>query len=187
MESLVKQISLKVNLSPQLKQAIEAAFVCEEIPRKVQLLKEFQYCQKLYFLAKGTVRTFYYHNEKEITSWFYNEHTFFSSWYSFYTQQASFEYIETMEDCLVYSIHYEKYQKLLEQYAHFERFGRLLAEEYTAFIDQYSKGYMFLSAKEKYQLLLDYFPDIELRVRLGDIASFLGITQETLSRIRAQK
>jgi hypothetical protein len=51
----------------------------------------------------------------------------------------------------------------------------------------YSKGYMFLSAKDKYQLLNEYFPNIELRVKLGQIASFLGISQETLSRIRAGK
>jgi len=54
------------------------------------------------------------------------------------------------------------------------------------FLDEFSKGWSFLSAKEKYQSLLSYFPDIELRVKLSYIASFLGISQETLSRLRTQ-
>jgi hypothetical protein len=54
------------------------------------------------------------------------------------------------------------------------------------FLDEFNKGWSFLSAKEKYQTLLFYFPDIELRVKLGYIASFLGISQETLSRLRAK-
>ena len=77
--------------------------------------------------------------------------------------------------------------KLIHEYRQFEGFARLLAEEQITFTDQFFKGYMFLSAMEKYQLLLQYFPDIELRVKLTYIASFLGISRETLSRIRAQK
>lgn len=187
MENLMQQIATKINISPTLKISIQDSFVREEFPKKKQLLKEFQYCRKLYFLEKGTVRTFYYHEAKEITSWFYKEGQFIASWYSFYTQNPSFEYIETIEDSILYSIEYDDYQKLLDQDTSFERFGRLLAEEFTAFIDQYSKGYMFLSAKEKYNLLLSYFPNIELKVKLGDLASFLGITQETLSRIRSKQ
>ncbi|BDS15305.1 Crp/Fnr family transcriptional regulator [Aureispira anguillae] len=187
MEELIQQIASKIKLSPELKASIKELFIEQKVPKKTQLLREFQYCQNLYFLSKGTVRTFYYHEDKIITSWFYNEGNFFSSWYSFYLQKPSFEYVEVVEDSTIYKISYDNYQLLLDRHSDFERFGRLLAEEYTAFIDQYSKGYMFLSAKERYQLLLTYFPDIELRVKLGDIASFLGITQETLSRIRSRK
>jgi len=68
----------------------------------------------------------------------------------------------------------------------FERFGRILMEEQLAFIDYYFKGVLFMTAKEKYSLLLSYFPDITQRVNLGHIASFLGITQETLSRLRSR-
>lgn len=183
----MQQIAAKITHSPLLKTTIERSFVREDFPKKKQLLREFQYCRKLYFLEKGTVRTFYHHEGKEITSWFYNEGNFVSSWHSFYSQKPSFEYIETLEDSVLYSIEYSEYQKLLNTSPDFERFGRLMAEEYIIFIDQYSKAYMFLSAKEKYEQLLSYFPDIELRVKLGYIASFLGITQETLSRIRSQK
>ena len=92
-----------------------------------------------------------------------------------------------LEDGTLLEISYEGMQDLYAQFARFERFGRVLMEEHLAFIDHFSRGYMFLSAKERYQQLLISFPDIELRVKLGQIASFLGISQETLSRIRSGK
>ena len=187
MQNLLQIISSKVRISEKLESAIVGTFRKETISKNEFLLKEFQYCRRLYFLDKGTVRTFYYHKEKDITSWFYREGHFLTSWYSFYTQKASFEYIETLEECTIYSISYTKYQKLILEFPQFERFARLLAEEQTAFVDNFSKGYMFMSAKEKYDLLLSIFPDITLRVNLGHIASFIGVSQETLSRIRRRK
>ena len=74
--------------------------------------------------------------------------------------------------------------QLYDQYHKIERFGRMLAEEQLAAIDDYSRGFALLSAKEKYESLLSFFPDVTQRVNLGYIASMLGITQETLSRIR---
>jgi len=187
MTALFKKIREKIPVTTDLEQAIATAFVKKTIPKRTELLREHQYCQQLYFLEEGTVRTFYYHEGKDISSWFYRSGMFLTSWYSFYSQVQSFEYIETLEDSVVYAIDYTQYQKLLEQFPSMERFGRLLAEEQMAFLDNFSKGYMFLTAKEKYQLLLSIYPNVELHVKLGHIASFLGISQETLSRIRARK
>lgn len=184
MEKLLEHFKTKIRVSEDLKTALEKHFEYEKIEKDQYLLKEKQYCRRLYFLESGTVRTFYYDKGKDITSWFYRENQFFSSWYSFYNQEQSFEYIIAVENSSLYSIEYSNYQKLLQSFPKFERFGRLLAEEQTAFIDFYSKGYLFMSAKEKYDLLHTFFPDITMRVNLGHIASFLGITQETLSRIR---
>ncbi len=187
MKTLLQSIRSKTTFSADLQKAIEAHFHKEIIPKNHQLLREHNYCRRLYFLEEGTVRTFYTEKGKEISSWFYKEGLFFTSWYSFYSQKPSFEYIETLEESTIYSIDYFNYQQLLEQFPAFERFGRLLAEEQMAFIDYFSKGYNFMSAREKYDLLLSWFPDVTMRVNLGHIASFLGISQETLSRIRKRK
>lgn len=187
MTDLIENISSRIQVSDELKTAILGYFKREKVEKNTVLLRENAFCRRIYFLEEGTVRTYYHHDQKEISSWFYQEGMFFSSWYSFYQQQPSYEYIETLEDCVIHSIDYLNFQKLLNESHDFERFGRILAEEQTAFVDLYSKGYMFYSAKERYQLLLDYFPNVELKVKLGHIASFLGISQETLSRIRAGK
>jgi len=138
----------------------------------------------LYFIKKGVLHNYYYHDGKQISSWFYAENHFITSWYSFYAQKQSFEEIECLDDCVLYRVSHKNYQKLIADFPAFGNFARLLAEEMLTFIDEFSKGWSFLTAKEKYNLLLAYFPEIELRIKLGYIASFLGISQETLSRIR---
>ena len=187
MAIMFSAFSDRLDFSEEESRTFERAFDRHVVKKGTTLLKAMQTCDKLYFLQSGTVRTYYDHAGKDVTSWFYTEGQFFTAWYSFLSRDASHEYIETLEDCDLYLISYNSYQELLQSDPLFERFGRLLAEEQTAFIDYFFKGYLYMTAKEKYQLLTTTFPGIELRTKLSHIASFLGITQETLSRIRAQK
>lgn len=187
MEQIIKRISSKVPIDDALKEAIRECFVLEKIPKNYQLLKDGQIAQKLYFLKRGTIRTFYDNDGREVTYWFYVDEQFFTSWHSFHDQNASFEYIEALEDSEVYSITHRKYHELINTFPMYERFARLLSQELLSFLDYFYKGFYFMTAKEKYELLLSYYPDIEQKVKLGYIASFLGITQETLSRIRSAK
>jgi len=184
MHSLLQEISHRCFLSPELQQRITRDF--EEINAKKgeKILIQGNKANYLYFIKKGVLHNYYYHDGKKISSWFYNENQFITSWHSFYPQKPSFEEIECLENCVLFQISYKNYQKLIADFSAFGNFARLLAEEMLTFLDEFSKGWSFLSAKEKYNLLLTNFPSIELRVKLGYIASFLGISQETLSRIR---
>ena len=150
-------------------------------------MKEQQRATYLYFIEKGLLHNYYLHQGRQVSSWFYLEHQFITAWSSFYGQTPSFETIECLEEVVLYRISYTHYQQLIADFPAFAHFARRLAEEMLTTIDVFSKSWSFLSAKEKYQLLQTYFPGIELRVKLGLIASFLGISQETLSRIRAGK
>lgn len=187
MSLLLQEIEKHIRLTDELREVIESSFQFEKIQKGDALLKEGHYCRHLYFLEKGTIRNYYHNDKQEISTWFYKEGSFFTSWYGFYTQYPGYEAIEALEDSEVYSIHYDEYQKLMNKHLLFERFARLMAQEHIALVDVFTRGYMFLSAKEKYDLILDYFPDIEQRVKLGQLASFLGISQETLSRVRGTK
>jgi len=151
------------------------------------LIKEGQVAHRLYYLEKGTARTFYYHNAKDITSWIYSEDRPFTAWSSYLNNQPSFENIEILEDSIVASFTKDVLEELYLKYPAIGLYGRKMVERQLAFLDAYYKGYMFMSAKERYDLLLTVFPDITQRVNLGHIASFLGISQETLSRIRAKR
>ena len=184
---LLETINQTVAVSNELSQQLINRFEKRNIPKGEILLKEYQISRHLYFIESGLVRTYYYHKDKEITSWFYGEGQFATSWYSFYSTHASFEFIETIEDSTVYALGKDNFKDLMDSFREFERFARILAEQQLGFIDFYSKGYNYLSAREKYDDLLRYIPDIELRVKLGQIASFLGISQETLSRLRSSK
>ncbi|MEO1434981.1 MAG: Crp/Fnr family transcriptional regulator [Bacteroidota bacterium] len=185
MEALFQNIQQYIRLDKSLKSAIRESFQKKAYQKGDFLLKEGQYARRLIFIEEGTLRTFYVHENKEVTSWFYTEGYFVSSWNSFYTGTASYESIEALSDCTVYWIDSDRYQQLIEDHTGFERFARITAEQQLAFLDSFSKGYIYFTAKQKYEHLIRFIPDIELRVKLGQIASFLGISQETLSRIRA--
>ncbi|MEN0005613.1 MAG: Crp/Fnr family transcriptional regulator [Bacteroidota bacterium] len=187
MEQLLQYIADRVHLTAELKAGIIASF--EQVPmrKRDKILREGKRADYLYFVEKGILHNYYYHNDQPITSWFYTENYFVTAWHSFYSQRASFEEIECLEDGMLYRISYTNYQKLITAHPAFNTFARILAEQTITFIDEYGKGWSFLSAKEKYQQLQAHLPDIELRVKLGLIASFLGISQATLSRIRAAK
>lgn len=184
MKNLLQYIGSRCFIDSELRERLLVDFERIETKAGDILLRQDSRATKLYFIQQGLIHNYYYHDGKQVSSWFYAENQFVTSWYSFYSQKPTFEEIECLEDCVLYVISYEKYQKLIIDFPSFGNFARLLAEEMLLFLDYFSKSWSFLSAKEKYDLLQRYFPNIEQRVKLGQIAAFLGISQETLSRIR---
>ena len=184
MEEFIGYINTLVPLSKKAETAIVDTALYEQLPKGTLLAKEGHICRRFYFLMSGTVRTYFYRDGKDITHWVYPKHHMVTSWYSYITQTPSKDYIETTERCEVVSLTYSQWQELYSTFPELERFGRLVAEEEIALIDDFYKGFYFLSAKEKYQLLTSVIPDITQMANLGHIASMLGISQETLSRVR---
>jgi CRP-like cAMP-binding protein len=93
-----------------------------------------------------------------------------------------------MEDSEMYSIEYTAVQSLLKKHHSFALWYIKLVElHYVSQIEDRIADLQFLDAKQRYQKLLNLYPDITNRLSLGNIASYLNITQETLSRIRAGK
>lgn len=174
-------------LSKEIIHDLESLAMLEELPKGHLLLKEGQVAHRLYFLEKGTARTYYYHNGKDITSWIYGENLPFTAWYSFLDKKPSFENVEVLETSTVISLSKKSLEALYKKHPAFNHFGRKMVEQQLSFLDAFYKGYLFMTAKERYDLLLSIFPDVTQRVNLGHIASLLGISQETLSRIRAKR
>ncbi|SIQ73869.1 Crp/Fnr family transcriptional regulator [Maribacter ulvicola] len=187
MDEFILYIQKYINLSIEAESEIRAlALINESVSKGQVILKEGETCERLYFLQKGTARTYHYQKGKDITYWIYPENTMITSWHSYILRKPSSEYIETTEESILISMSYDQWQELYLKYPILERFGRLILEEQMALIDDFFKGYYFLSAKEKYTLLTTAFPSITQRANLGHIASMLGISQETLSRIRGK-
>ena len=184
MEEFINFIRNYIAISEDIEKAIKELIVVDKLGKGSLLSEEGKICKRLYFISKGTVRTYFYKDGKDITHWIYPENNLVTSWYSYLTQTPSKDYIETTEVSEMVSLTYQQWQDLYQRFPELERLGRLIIEEQLALIDDFYKGYYFLSAKEKYDLLTNVYPDITLRVNLGHIASMLGISQETLSRIR---
>ena len=169
MQNLLQNISTKAHLSPELKTQLETGFEKIEVKKGTKILSSNKQARHLYFIEKGILHNYYYHDGRQVTSWFYSEDFFVTAWHSFYTQQSSFEEIECLEDCILYRISYTDYQALIAEFPAFGNFARLLAEEMLAFLDEFSKGWSYLSAKDKYDLLLKYtnwsIPLFPVRIR----------------------
>lgn len=138
----------------------------------------------VFFVEKGLCRLFYYKDDKEVTSWFAFENTTITT-LSFLAQTPNDEYLQALETSTLIAVPYAELQKLYVRYPAIERVGRTQLEKITLQLGQRLKSLQFYTAKERYQELLYAFPSLPQRVPQHYIASFLGITPETLSRIRA--
>jgi CRP-like cAMP-binding protein len=140
---------------------------------------------KIHFITTGLVRVFYLKEDKEITSYLACDIDFITAFSSYINQSKSFEAIQCIEATETLSITYDKMQELYKTIPQFEKIGRIMAERnYLCMADRILKLQM-VPAKEKY---LDFLhtapPKIIQRTPLIHIASYLGITPESLSRIR---
>ncbi len=184
MDALFEHIRLYHRLSEPALKSMSAVLQKIELTKGSFLIMEGKICQHIYFLEKGCLRGFYNQDGKEITYWFGFENNFVTSFFSFITRKPCVEYIQLMEDCTLSAISYEDLQKLYDAHPDIERFGRIINERYYVMLEERFVGNHFKEARERYENLVSDAPHVIQRVPLGYIASYLGITQETLSRIR---
>jgi len=183
--SLKKQILSIASFSENEIEKINSCFEYEKFDAKTDLSSIGKISNKLFFIVKGLARVYYLKDGKEITTYLSCDEGFIASYSSFINQTSSFENIQCIEDCEVLSIRYDKMQYLYSEIPNWERVGRILAEQnYLCMADRVLKLQM-IPAKEKYVTFLESAPaKIIQRTPLIYIASFLGITPESLSRIR---
>jgi CRP/FNR family transcriptional regulator, anaerobic regulatory protein len=160
-----------------------------EYPKNYFLLKSGKPCKHLWFMTKGAARHFYTNEQgKEMNTWFSLDTQIIADTTSFVKQEPAHESIQLIEDSEMYSIEYAALQALLEKHHSFALWYIKLVElHYVSQIEDRIADLQFLDAKQRYQKLISLNTDIINRVSLGNIASYLNITQETLSRIRAGK
>ncbi|MES2517957.1 MAG: Crp/Fnr family transcriptional regulator [Bacteroidota bacterium] len=138
------------------------------------------------FVLKGTFRVYYLIEGKESTRFLGCENIFISSVPSFTTQTPSIEYVEALEKAELLILSYENLQKMYRLSCKWERLVRLLAE--YSYNEQQERIYSLiaLTAQERYEQLTKSRPDLIQRIPQYIIANYLGISPETLSRIRKQ-
>lgn len=185
--TLVQHLAQIVPVSETLQHELLQMTTIKELAKGAQLIAPGDRCNDIYFIERGLLRGYYHNNEqKEITHWFAREGEFATSFYAFIARATSREYIEALEDCELVQIPYSSLQQLYTSFPETERIGRLLTEAYYIQLEGRLLGLQFTSARERYDALLQNNATLIQRAPLGCIASYLGITQETLSRIRGK-
>ncbi len=185
MQFITNRLNRITTISEQARAELDRLVIRKEYPRGTLLLEQGKTCRHLYFLEYGFARSFYYQAGKDITSWFAFEDDIVTSMYSFTAQKPSFENIEILENSVLHSITHDQLQQLYNKFPEFNLAGRLLTEKYYIELEERTFSFQIQSATERYQIILNHQPELLQRASLGHIASYLGISQETLSRIRA--
>lgn len=151
------------------------------------VVTEGQYSKKAYLIIKGCARAYYLKDGKDISDWFTFENQFMASIISFFSDQPSPHYVEFVEDSTVLEFTKETVDLLSNNFHGFERFISKVVTETMLGLCERLHTIQFAKAEERYQNLISIYPDITQRIPLTHIASYLGITLETLSRIRNPK
>lgn len=185
-KKLFQVLDQVVILSKQQQENVRRFFKYQEFPKDSLILNVDEICNNLYFVVEGIVRQYYCLEDKEITSRFAFEGDFTCSPYSFFSRKPSKEMISCISDCKFLVTTYEGLQYLYDNDPDWNRIGRVLIEHYFIELEERASLMKAQTASERYDDLMQRYPDLVDRVKLGHLASYLGITQETLSRIRAR-
>jgi CRP-like cAMP-binding protein len=179
--------SFAVQLAPLTPEAVK--YIDEHtfklsIKKGKHLLKSGEICNYTYLVMKGAVRGYIKEGAKEITTWITAEQSLITSIRGFHQNIASLENIQAIEDCELIGYHYDDLQYLYNNFIEMNIVGRILLEEYYAHAEERAYIARIPKAASKYEHFIATQGVLANRIKLKYIASFLGITIETLSRIR---
>ena len=187
MENIIKKIKQDYPVSDQSIDLLVPCLKPHRFPKKYQLIKEGIYCKVAYFIEKGMTRSYWLVDGEEITTSFSFEGGIVFSMDELYYNKMSEEFVETLEDVVVYRISLDKLRRLFETNIELANWGRIIHQDEYRRLHRSHKERLTLSAKERYEEFRQQFPQVNQRAQLGYIASYLGITLSTLSRLRGAR
>jgi CRP-like cAMP-binding protein len=148
------------------------------------ILKAGDICGQIYFIKKGAVRGFIKEGKKDITTWITAENELVTSISSLESDDPSIENMQAIEACEMFSLSFADLQDLYARFPEFNIVIRKLLQQYYRDAERRAFIARLTNAENKYKYFLTRYSHLANRIPLKYIASFLGITLETLSRVR---
>lgn len=183
----ISQILNRIHLLPGASEQMLKDHISETaFPKGYILFKNNRVETSIYFIKRGIVRAYTETADTDITFWFGREGEAIISMKSYVANQRGYERVELLENCALYELKSKDLQDLFNRDIHIANWGRKFAEQELLKTEERLISRQFRTAKERYKDLLKNNPGLIQRVQLGYIASYLGITQVSLSRIRAE-
>jgi len=170
-------------LNIEVKARITTLLKTKTFKKKEYLLRESQLSNHIYFIEKGLIRIFYTDDGTEICSALLAEGGMPLCVESFFNRVPSYEFIQALEETIVWYLTYDELESIYKDFIEFNIVGRKLITEYYVLSERRTYVLRKLKAKEKYQWFQDELGHLLPRVPRRDIASYLGLTLETLSRL----
>ena len=164
---------------------LEELLVRQEVAKGEILLREGEISRDLILVGKGMLRQFYHKHGKDVTEHFSYEGCVLMCLESMLKQEPTRLMVEALEDSVIYRLSYNKLMTLCELSAEINRFYRKILEFSLITSQVKADAWRFENANERYLRLFKEHPEVIKRAPLSDIASYLLMTPETLSRVRA--
>jgi CRP-like cAMP-binding protein len=171
-------------VSPEVEHFLKEHITTLNVRKRKLLLREEGICQYVYFIKKGAMRGFTREGHKEITTWINVENQLVSSIFSLNNRTPSKENIQALDNCELLIMTYDDLEKLYEEVPESNVLARKLLQIYYADAERRAFIARLTKAENKYRHYLIHHQHLANRIPLKYIASYLGMTLETLSRVR---
>lgn len=165
---------------------LAASFEVNKYPKGHLLTRPGIKDYDVYFIEEGCTRTYFSANGKDVTNWFSSEGDITFSSTSLYHKAPAYEFIEVLEDALIYTISIEQLDQLYGSEIDLANWSRVIHQEALLKMQTLRLDRLMLTARERYDKFCSENPTLLNRVNLGHIASYLGITQQYLSTLRGE-
>jgi CRP/FNR family transcriptional regulator, anaerobic regulatory protein len=186
MDELLQFLESLYRLSFELKDELYKVTKFYRVRKGEYLLRAGEVCRNMYFIRKGLLRCYYISvtSGKERTSWVLKEGDVVTAEASFYDQTESRKFIHALEDTDFFCIHFQDLEDIYKRFPEFNYVGRKLTIKYMLFFIHHFESVQMTTAKERFDRLMLESPDLFLRVPRNYLASYLGMTRETFSRMQ---
>ena len=188
MEELIKKIKSIIELSLDAEEYLISISKEKKVPKGLTLIREGQTVNKIYFVTTGCLRSYCTDkNGKEHTLLFAIKNWWISDYMAIHNNEYATLTVECLTESTIIEFNAKELDEILTLFPEYEPFQRYILERHVVSLQKRILNQLQLSASERYDLFLDQYPDTEQYTRNYHIASYLGMTQESLSRIRVEK
>jgi CRP-like cAMP-binding protein len=188
LEGLIDKIKTRLHLKPEAEEFIYSISKVKTFPKGEVLIRQGQIVKKTFFVTSGCLRSYCIDKSgKEHTLQFAIKDWWISDYIAIHTDDLASLTVECLTESKVIEFNAKELDGIHERFPEFESYQRHNLERHVVSLHKRILNQLQLSAAERYDLFLKQYPDIEQHTRNFHIASYLGITQQSLSRIRVEK
>lgn len=164
---------------------LESILIPAKYSKGEMILREGEICESIYYIERGLIRQFYFKNDKQITEHLGEEHSIFMCIESLFREEPTHLQVEALEPTLVYMLPKRRLEEVALHNVNIQILYRKILEESLIISQVHADLVRFESAQSRYKKMCKLWPQVVLRAPLVYIASYLQMTPETLSRVRA--
>jgi len=186
MERFISYLKSVNYISSKLSEQLVSVTKSRTLKKRDYLLKAGQTCLSFSFISSGLLRCFYYMRGNEVCSKFIKENDIVLFSDSYFHNQSNKEYIQALEDCQLFYIEYNDLQMIFSEYPEFNAVCRKQAEKNLIESEQRLFALRMKRSHERYAILMNEYPELIQRVPSKYLASYLGVTDVTLSNVKSR-